>query len=145
MGVSDKVAEMLEDMLEQSGGMLIIKRNDLAGKMGCVPSQINYVISSRFTPQRGYIVESKRGGGGYVRIIRRDITASEYMMHFFAAIGEEIDQRSAEAYIANLLGAGFISERERDICVIALSATEDDGKRADVLRQLTLAVMRQNK
>ncbi|MBQ7720042.1 MAG: CtsR family transcriptional regulator [Clostridia bacterium] len=145
MGVSDKVAEMIEDMLEQSGGMLIIRRNDLAGKMGCVPSQINYVISSRFTPQRGYIVESKRGGGGYVRIIRRDMSASEYLMHFFAAIGDSIDQRSAEAYIANLTGAGFVSERERDLCVIALSAAPDDEKRAGVLRQLTLAVMKQNK
>ena len=86
-----------------------------------------------------------RGGGGYVRIIRRDMSASEYLMHFFAAIGDSIDQRSAEAYIANLTGAGFVSERERDLCVIALSAAPDDEKRAGVLRQLTLAVMKQNK
>ena len=64
-------------MLDKSGGTLELKRNDLAEKLGCVPSQINYVISSRFTPEMGYIVESRRGGGGYIRIIRKQMGKDE--------------------------------------------------------------------
>jgi transcriptional regulator CtsR len=145
MGITDRIAEILERMLEEEGGMLVIRRNDFAAKVGCVPSQINYVISSRFTPERGYLVESRRGGSGYVRIIRRKICADEYLMHFFCAIGDEIDARSASAYIDNLDGAGFISRRERKLMLIAISAAADDESRADLMRRLVLAVMKENK
>ena len=68
MMLSQRIARLLEEMLEEANGELSIGRNDLAEKMGCVPSQINYVITSRFTPERGYVVESRRGGGGFIRI-----------------------------------------------------------------------------
>nr|MBQ4317783.1 CtsR family transcriptional regulator [Clostridia bacterium] len=87
MGISDMIAEMIEKMLEEGGGNAEIKRNDLAGQIGCVPSQINYVITSRFTPERGYVIESRRGGGGYIRITRKALHKSEYLMHMFASVG----------------------------------------------------------
>ena len=65
MRMSDLVAQYILEMLEEQDGSAEIKRNELAGNLGCVPSQINYVITSRFTPEQGYIVESRRGGGGY--------------------------------------------------------------------------------
>ena len=65
MRISDTIALLIEQMLNDGGGTAELKRNDLAEKLGCVPSQINYVITSRFTPDRGYIIESRRGGGGY--------------------------------------------------------------------------------
>lgn len=63
MLISDNIARLIEKMLDDGGGFAELKRNDLASQLGCVPSQINYVITSRFTPERGYITESRRGGG----------------------------------------------------------------------------------
>ena len=68
--MSDIVAQYILHVLEESDGNAEIQRNELAGELGCVPSQINYVITSRFTPEQGYLVESRRGGGGYIRITR---------------------------------------------------------------------------
>ena len=64
---------MIEEMLEAGGGSLELQRNEMAGKLGCVPSQISYVLTSRFTPVRGYVIESHRGGGGYIRIVRKQM------------------------------------------------------------------------
>ena len=68
MRMSDLVTQYILNMLEAQDGSAEIKRNELAGSLGCVPSQINYVITSRFTPEQGYIVESRRGGGGYNKL-----------------------------------------------------------------------------
>ena len=72
MNISNIIASMIQEMLENDG-YTEIQRNELAQTLGCVPSQINYVISSRFTPEQGYIVESRRGGGGYIKITRASI------------------------------------------------------------------------
>ena len=76
MIISDQIAKIIEEMLDRSGGTAEVRRNDLASQIGCVPSQINYVITSRFTPERGYITESRRGGGGFIRIVRVRMTAN---------------------------------------------------------------------
>lgn len=69
--ISDIIEQYLKEVLDQNGREILeIKRNEIADKFQCVPSQINYVINTRFTSERGYIVESKRGGGGYIRIIK---------------------------------------------------------------------------
>ncbi|NLM61617.1 MAG: CtsR family transcriptional regulator, partial [Clostridiales bacterium] len=65
MGLSDLIAEFIHNALNASDGVLELQRSELAEYFGCVPSQINYVISTRFSPEHGYIVESRRGGGGY--------------------------------------------------------------------------------
>ncbi|MBQ4193667.1 MAG: CtsR family transcriptional regulator, partial [Clostridia bacterium] len=65
MILSDHIASLIEKMLEEGGGSAEVRRNDLAQKIGCVPSQISYVLTSRFTPERGYVIDSRRGGGGY--------------------------------------------------------------------------------
>lgn len=80
MNLSKEIAGMILDMLSDSG-TTEIRRNDLAEQLGCVPSQINYVISSRFTPEHGYIVESRRGGGGYIKITRATYDLSTLKMH----------------------------------------------------------------
>lgn len=121
MLLSDMVAQMIEQMLESSGGEIEIRRCDLADKFGCVPSQINYVITSRFTPERGYIIQSKRGGGGYVRIIKKQMHKNEYLMHFMYAIGDSIEEKDTVAFCNNLAGNGIISENEMRIICAALS------------------------
>ena len=70
MGISDIIAGFIQQELEEAGGALELQRSDLAQRFNCVPSQINYVMSTRFSPEHGYIVESRRGGGGYIRITR---------------------------------------------------------------------------
>lgn len=85
-------------------GTAELQRNTLAEELGCVPSQISYVLTSRFTPEKGYIVESRRGGGGYIRVqrVRYQSTAAP-MMHTLNAIGEELAAGSAQAILENLL------------------------------------------
>ena len=71
MKMSDLITARILQLLNDSGtNVAEIQRNELASVIGCVPSQINYVLSSRFTPEHGYIIESRRGGGGYIRITR---------------------------------------------------------------------------
>ena len=87
---------MLED-----DDLAIIQRNDLAEHFNCVPSQINYVISTRFTPMQGYYVESSRGGGGCIKIRKVNITHSDYIMHIINSIGNSITAKEIEIFVKN--------------------------------------------
>ncbi len=149
MLLSEHIARLIEEMIEEGEGTANVRRNDLAQRLGCVPSQVSYVISSRFTPERGYITESRRGGGGYIRIVRAPITKSNYLMHFFHALGSEISEDTARAYIKNLADAEIISAREAAIIASALSNSSLDRLeagakniiRADILRHILMALM----
>lgn len=149
MILSDHIAGLLEQMLEDSGGQIEVKRNDLAAQLGCVPSQINYVITSRFTPEKGYVTESRRGGGGYIRIIRVQMTKNQYLMHFFHAIGQTLEESDARAYLQNLLDHGCMSEREARLALTVLTGSalekcppEKRGAlRADLLRHILMCYM----
>ena len=106
MRISDLIAQYIIDMLEQDGSSdssATIKRNELAEALGCVPSQINYVITSRFTPEQGYIVESRRGGGGYIKITRISMDKHTAVLHLMDSIGDKLDATSASALIKELL------------------------------------------
>lgn len=151
--MTDRIAALIEKMLEENGGELEIQRNKLAGRVGCVPSQINYVITSRFGSSRGYMVESRRGGGGYVKITKVNFdSADAFLMHTFAAIGSEIDAGSAKAILLSLLHEGLITEREAHIVYAAVTdrtlekvaPDKRDALRADILRSflLTLRTLR---
>lgn len=139
MMISDIIEKMLIQMLSEEGGRLELKRNELAERLGCVPSQINYVITSRFTPEKGYIIESRRGGGGYVRITRKMIHNDEYLMHLFCSVGDEIDGKSSALYVSELAERSIITEREGRILNAVLSVIDDDAKRADALKKAILA------
>lgn len=149
MLISDNIARLIEKMLDDGGGLAEIRRNDFASQLGCVPSQINYVITSRFTPERGYITESRRGGGGYIRIVRVNMSANEYLMHFFHAVGDSLDESEGRAFLANLCGKGVINEREvRTLAAVisdgALENVPKDKKnhvRADILRHVILTLL----
>ena len=91
MGLTDMIAGFIQEALDDAGGVLEMQRGDLAQRFGCVPSQINYVMSTRFSPEHGYIVESRRGGGGYIRITRVHVDRQTLMMHVINSIGSEID------------------------------------------------------
>ena len=147
--LSDTIASLIEQMLEESDGALDLRRNELALRLGCVPSQISYVITSRFTPERGYIIESRKGGGGCIRIVKKKMQKNEYLMHFFYAVGEAIEKREADAYLKNLLGSEIITPREAVIIGnalsgAALSAVDAEKRnivRAQIFRHILLSLM----
>lgn len=103
MRISDEVTRYILELLDRSDGNAEIQRNELAGIIGCVPSQINYVITSRFTPEQGYIVESRRGGGGYIKITRKEFTRDSAIMHIINSVGEKIDSSTCKIMLQNMV------------------------------------------
>lgn len=137
MRMSDLVAQYILKILEQQNGSAEIQRNELAGNLGCVPSQINYVITSRFTPEQGYIVESRRGGGGYIRISRVNMDKGTAVMHIINSVGNNLDKATAEVMLNNMLGRGLIDVLPAKIIASALSdrtLTHIEQDRRDIIR-----------
>ena len=149
MVLSDHIAALIEKMLEDGGGSAEVRRNDLAQKLGCVPSQISYVITSRFTPERGYVTDSRRGGGGYIRIVRVPMSRNEYLMHFFQAVGGSVSEQESAAYLRNLADHGIMTEREARLAAQMMSpaaldkcpADKRDSLRADLFRRMLMLYM----
>lgn len=122
MGTTDLIARFILDMLEESEGSAELQRSTLAERFNCVPSQINYVISTRFSPERGYVVESRRGGGGYIRISRVPVSSRrQLIMHTVNSIGEELDLRTAAAFLSNAIHQEALAEGEGRLILSALS------------------------
>lgn len=121
--ISDIIEKYLKGIMQDSPeGIIEIQRNDLAERFSCVPSQINYVISTRFTLEKGYLIESKRGGGGYVRIRRVELPGPTTLhTHLHQTIGQEMGQSAAEGLIYQLVEARFLSPREAALMQAAVS------------------------
>lgn len=121
MKLSNLIEEFIKEMIEVENGAVELQRNELAGRFNCVPSQINYVISTRFSPERGYIVESRRGGGGYIKITRAACDNKEsYLRKTLALIGDYISQPDMQSIVQNLYELDIISSREGKIIIAAL-------------------------
>lgn len=127
MGITDLIAGFIQAELEDHGGALELQRSDLAQRFGCVPSQINYVMSTRFSPERGYIVESRRGGNGYIRITRVRVNRQTMLMHVINSLGDELDLNSARAIVTNLVESEAIDAMSARAL---LSAVSDSALRA---------------
>ncbi|MDO4812904.1 MAG: CtsR family transcriptional regulator [Eubacteriales bacterium] len=146
MGISDMIAAFIREELEDTDGVLELQRNDLAQRFHCVPSQINYVMSTRFSPEHGYIVESRRGGGGYIRISRVRVDRPTLLMHFINSIGSEIDGQSAMAIVQNLYETESITQETAELLQIVLGDAAlrsvprlaRDMLRADLMRQVLI-------
>lgn len=138
MRISDYVANYILELLEENENACVeIKRNELASTMGCVPSQINYVITSRFTPEQGYMVESQRGGGGYIRITRMQYNKESYIMHVMHHVGDTLDTATAKSIMHSLAQQQAVEQIVLKAMAAAVSnqayATVPQDKR-DVLR-----------
>jgi transcriptional regulator CtsR len=135
----------LKQVLEISQkDILEIKRSEIADKFQCVPSQINYVINTRFTIERGYVVESKRGGGVYIRIMKVESQDSVQLInHLLSLIGSRVTQSMAEGVISRLMNEDVINEREAKIMmsVIDRSVIYIDLPDRDELRARILTAM----
>jgi len=146
MGVSDIIAGFIDEILSDTGGIAELQRAELASRFNCVPSQINYVISTRFSPEHGYIVESRRGGGGYIRIKRIAMDSELLIMHTVNAIGDRVDPNTASALVANLRQNDAISDEEASLIMSAISnnalrparPVERDTLRASILKQMLM-------
>lgn len=118
-----------------------IRRNEMADRFHCVPSQINYVINTRFTEQQGYSVESKRGGGGYIRIMKvKILDQAELLDKLIAIVGESINQKDAFAVTQNLYSRGIITKREGNLMLSVLdkSLAPYTGEYEERIRALLL-------
>ena len=139
MRMSDLVAQYILNMLEAQDGCAEIQRNELAGSLGCVPSQINYVITSRFTPEQGYIVESRRGGGGYIRICRVNMDKGTAIMHIVNSVGKTLDRATAEAMLNNMLQK-VIAAALSDRTLAGVEQDKRDALRAALFKNMIITL-----
>lgn len=148
MKITDAIAQAILELLDEDNGTAQIRRNELATKIGCVPSQINYVITSRFTPEQGYIVESRRGGGGFIRIQRAQMTASGYYMHIVNSVGSRIDENSVRAILENLFHQKLLDQKQAlliraataDAAFKAVDPAKRDEIRAEIFKQMLVTL-----
>ena len=144
MRMSDMIEDFIIDMFDDDDS-IEIQRNDLAEKFNCVPSQINYVIATRFKPTQGYYVESKRGGGGHITIKKVNITKSNYFMHIISSVGDKITAQDVDIFISNFLSYDMISKTEAKLLKVATSdnvigafAKDKDALRASIFKNMLL-------
>lgn len=145
--ISDLIERYLKEILElEQQGLIEIKRSELAEQFQCVPSQINYVINTRFTAERGYLVESKRGGGGYIRIVRVEPHSKKDLFdELDQYIQNELTQNVSEDIVYRLLDEEIITKREAKLMLAALNRTSldlplplRDQIRAKILRAMLM-------
>lgn len=144
--ITSEILRMLNESEEQTAE---IQRNEFANEMGCAPSQINYVLSSRFTPEHGYIIDSRRGGGGYIRIKRVIMNHSSAIMHIINSIGDSIDALSTRVLVENCIETGLIDKDMARVMLAAInsnvmrrvSAESQDILRAAILKEMFLVLL----
>ena len=146
---SDHIEAYIKAILEQSG-IVEWQRSQLADTFQVVPSQINYVIKTRFTESRGYLVESKRGGGGYIRIGRIEFSNHHEMLRdLLYSVGEEVSSVIFEDVLKLLLEQELLTRQEMNLLVATASdrvlGEEADYIRANMLRQILHEVDRKGK
>lgn len=121
MGISDMIEEFIKDLFEEQNEAIEIQRNELAEQFKCVPSQINYVISTRFKPQQGYYVESKRGGGGHITIRKVKSDKEDYLLHIIKNIGNSLTANETDILISDFLSYSIITTKEAKLLKVATS------------------------
>lgn len=148
--LSDIIEDFIKNLMEQSeNNFLEIQRNELAGDFNCAPSQINYVLTTRFTIDRGYYIESRRGGGGCIKITKLNIDKNEYIKNaIWNNIGKKLSYADSVAYIDLFDERGYITQREAKLMKSVINDktllfTEDvkDQIRAQMLKTMLIAIL----
>ena len=155
MRLSDAIEQFIKTMLTQEAPEVELKRNELAEYFNCAPSQINYVLATRFTPDHGYIIESRRGGGGYIRIFRMAQDTSEQLIYLLnQRVGDSIDALAASHLVQQLQEREVVPKGEAAMMNAALSpqalslplpAKINAALRARILKNMLLEVARKGK
>ena len=151
MRLSDTIESFIKAMMQEEQASVEIKRNELAEYFHCAPSQINYVLATRFTPDHGYVTSSQRGGGGYIRIVQVKRDAREQLSYLLnERIGNSIDSASAVILCRQLAESGVVSQEQARLMAAAVSPAAfsvpvpeqvKDAMRAKVLRAMVLSIM----
>ena len=147
MRMSDIIEEFIKDLFDDENEAIEIQRNELAEHFNCVPSQINYVISTRFKPSQGYYVESRRGGGGHITIKKVNNTKDDYIMHIINNIGQNLSSNEVDILISDFLSYNIIDKKEARLLkvatsdnVLGLSKNIKDEVRARIFKNMLLNI-----
>ena len=147
--LSDSIEQFIKELMREDAH-IELRRNELAQHFGCAPSQINYVLATRFSVDHGYIIESRRGGGGYVRIVRMQSRGEpNFLDTLLNRVGNSVDEETATAIISNLFERKMISAREASLMraavsrnALALPISAKDVLRAAVFRNMLIQVFK---
>lgn len=147
--LSNIIEQFIKTMLrEAEDGIIEIGRNELAQQFDCAPSQINYVLTTRFTSDKGYYIESKRGGGGYIKIVRLNINDNKYINNLISnIIGDSITKTKAFGLIDNFIEEKVLTEREGAIIKGAISdrtlqiSEQKNELRANILKSILIILL----
>lgn len=121
MRISDEIEEFIKDLFDEEKESIEIQRNELAEYFNCVPSQINYVIATRFKPSQGYYVESRRGGGGHITIRKVNNSKEDYIMHIINNIDKELTSNEVDILINDFLSYNIIDTKDAKLLKVATS------------------------
>lgn len=149
--IGDYIVTLFAD---QENSEIVLRRKDLAEKFGCVPSQINYVLRSRFSPEQGFLIQSQRGGHGYIRIMQiRFADCDECAEHLEELVGSALSEQEAKRLLLRLQDRGLMTARERLLIEVALRSQEEQGRvlfdlppykrdtmRADLMRRILVSL-----
>lgn len=150
MNLSDLIEEYILNLMEEeSQNYIRLKRADIASHFNCVPSQINYVISTRFIPKYGFYVESKRGGGGCIKINRVCLDKQEYISNILENMESKMSQKVVNIYLQNLLSYNIIDQKTAKVISAATSDNSlqnvdilsKDRVRADIFKNLVINII----
>lgn len=147
--LSDSIEHFIKELMNEDAHVEL-RRNELAQHFGCAPSQINYVLATRFSVDHGYIIESRRGGGGYVRIVRMQTRGEPNLLNtLLNRVGNSVDEETANAIISNLCERDMISANEAGLMraavsrnALALPISAKDVLRAAVFRNMLVQVFK---
>ncbi len=149
--IGDYIVTLFDDSDKSE---IVLRRKDLAERFGCVPSQINYVLRSRFSPEQGFLIQSQRGGHGFIRIMQvRFADCDECAEHLEDLVGSAISEQDAKRLMVSLQERGIVSARERLLIEVVLRSQEEQGRvlfdlppykrdtmRADLLRRILVSL-----
>ncbi|MGI6497719.1 MAG: CtsR family transcriptional regulator [Oscillospiraceae bacterium] len=149
MKITDLIACFIRETLEKMDGVAELSRSELAKQFRCSPSQINYVIATRFSPERGYLLESRRGGGGYIRLMQISNDCDSMATHVLGSIGTSIDPLSVRAIVANLQATGVLTLEQARMIETATSEAAlrpsglhgKDALRASIFKHMLLQII----
>lgn len=148
MKLSDLIEQYILDFFKENE-MVELKRSELANKFNCVPSQINYVISTRFIPELGFYVESRRGGGGYIKICRTNLNRSDYISDIIDKISQNLSQTTLDVYLNDFVRYNILDKKTVNIVRVALSDKslakvdkyDRDLVRSDMLKNIIVNII----
>jgi transcriptional regulator CtsR len=143
--LSDNIEEFIKSLLDEYDEMIEIQRNELANYFSCAPSQINYVLATRFSPEKGYYIESKRGGGGFIKLVKVSADRRTHIQSLYDAYlkGGQISEKKANDLLTNLRSLGYLNEKEekRIASMISDRAIKIPSNVKDVIRANMLSEM----